>query len=40
MHEISLEEGRATHSTLLVWRVPMDKEAWQAIVLGDAMSWM
>ena len=40
MHEIALEEGMATHSTLLSWRVPMDKGAWQATVLGVAMSWM
>ena len=24
----------ATHSTILAWRIPMDRGAWQAIVLG------
>ena len=27
-----LEEGMATHSSILAWRVPMDREAWQATV--------
>ena len=26
----SLEEGIATHSSILVWRIPMDRGAWQA----------
>ena len=26
----SLEEGMATHSSVLAWRVPMDRGAWQA----------
>ena len=30
--EDPLEEGMATHSSILAWRVPMDKGAWQAIV--------
>ena len=25
-----LEEGMATHSSVLAWRIPMDREAWQA----------
>ena len=28
--EDPLEEGMATHSSILHWRIPMDKEAWQA----------
>ena len=28
--EDALEEGRATHSSILVWRIPIDREAWQA----------
>ena len=32
--EDPLEEGRATHSSILAWRIPMDKGAWQAIVMG------
>ena len=30
--EDPLEEGMATHSSILAWRVPMDREAWWAIV--------
>ena len=26
-----LEKGKATHSSILAWRVPMDRGAWQAI---------
>ena len=34
--EDPLEEGMATHSSVLAWRIPMDRGAWQAIVLGVA----
>ena len=27
-------EAMATHSSILAWRIPMDKGAWQAIVMG------
>ena len=30
----SLEEGTATHSSILAWRIPMDRVSWQAAVLG------
>ena len=30
--EDPLEEGMATHSKILAWRIPMDKGAWQATV--------
>ena len=30
--EDSLEEGMATHSSILAWRIPMDRGAWKAIV--------
>ena len=30
--EDPLEEGMATHSSILPWRIPMDRGAWQAIV--------
>ena len=30
-----LEEGMATHCSILAWRIPMDRGAWQAIVLGS-----
>ena len=32
--EDSLEEGMATHSSTLAWRIPMDRGAWQATVHG------
>ena len=30
--EDPLEEGMATHFSILAWRIPMDRGAWQAIV--------
>ena len=36
--EDPLEEGMATHSSILAWRIPMDKGAWQATVHGVAES--
>ena len=36
--ENSLEEGIATHSNILAWRVPMDRGAWRATVLGVTKS--
>ena len=30
----SPEEGMATHSSILAWRIPMDRGAWQATVHG------
>jgi len=35
----SLEEGMETHSSILAWRIPMDRGTWQTIVLGVAKSW-
>ena len=32
--EDPLEEGMATHSSILAWRIPMDKGAWWATVHG------
>ena len=32
--EYPLEEGTATHSSILAWRIPMDRGAWQATVHG------
>ena len=32
--EDSLEESMATHSSILTWRVPMDKQTWRATVHG------
>ena len=36
--EDPLEEGIATHSSILAWRNPMGRGAWQAIVCGVAES--
>ena len=36
--EDTLEEGAATHSTFLAWRIPIDRGAWQAIVHGVTKS--
>ena len=38
--EDPLEEGRATHSSILAWRIPMDRGAWQATVHGVTESDM
>ena len=40
-----LEEGMATNSSILAWRIPMDREAWQATLHGvakksDATEWL
>ena len=37
--EDPLEEGMATHSGILAWRISMDTGAWQARVHGVAKSW-
>ena len=40
--EDPLEEEMATHSSILAWRIPMDRGAWQATVLGVTeldMTW-
>ena len=36
--EDPLEEGTATHSSILAWRIPMDRGAWWATVHGVAES--
>ena len=36
--EDPLEEGMAAHSSILVWRIPMDRGAWRATVHGVAES--
>ena len=33
-----LEEGMATHSSILAWRIPMNRGIWQAIVHGVTKS--
>ena len=35
-----LEKGMATHSSILAWRIPMERGAWQATVHGVTKSQM
>ena len=37
--EDPLEEGMATESSIIAWRIPMDREAWWATVRGVTKSW-
>ena len=37
--EDPLEEGMTTHSSILAWRIPMDRGAWWATVPGVSKSW-
>ena len=37
--EDPLEEGMATHSSILAGRIPMDRGAWRATVHGATKSW-
>ena len=37
--EYLMEEEMATHSSILAWRILMDRGAWQATVHGIAKSW-
>ena len=34
--EDPLEEGLATHSSILAWRIPMDRGTWRGIAHGVA----
>ena len=36
--EDPLEQGMATHSSILAWKIPMDREAWEAIIHRVAKS--
>ena len=36
--EDPVEEGMATHTSILVWRIPMNRRAWWATVPGVAKS--
>ena len=36
--EDPLEESMATHSSILAWRIPMDRGAWKATVRGVTKS--
>ena len=37
--EDPLEEGMATYSSILAWRIPMDRGAWRATVHSITKSW-
>ena len=37
--EDPLEEGMVTHSSILAWRIPMERGAWWATVHGVSKSW-
>ena len=37
--EDPLEKGMATHSSILAWRIPIDRGAWWATVHGVAKNW-
>ena len=37
--EDPLEDGMATHSIVLAWRIPLDRGEWQATIDGVAQSW-
>ena len=38
IREDPLEKGMATHSSILPWRIPIDRGAWQVTVHGVAKS--
>ena len=35
-----LEEGMAIHSSILAWRIPIDRGTWWATAHGVAKSWI
>ena len=37
--EDALEEEMATHSSILAWKIRMDRGAWWATIHGIAKSW-
>ena len=37
--EDPLEKEMATHSSILAWRIPMDRGAWRATVLRVSKCW-
>ena len=40
--EDPLEEGMATHSSILAWAIPMDRGAWRATIHGviKSQTWL
>ena len=37
--EDPLKEGMVTHSSIITWRIPMDRGAWQIAVHRVTKSW-
>ena len=37
--EDPLEKGMANHSSILAWRIPVDRGDWWAAIPGVAKSW-
>ena len=37
--EDPLQEGMATHSSILAWGIPTDRDTWWATAHGVAKSW-
>ena len=37
--EYPLEEGMVIHSSILAWRIPMDRGGWRATIHGVTKSW-
>ena len=37
--EDTVEDGMTTHSTILAWRIPMDRGTWWATIHGVVKSW-
>ena len=37
--EDTVEDVMATHSTILAWRIPMDRGTWWATIHGVVKSW-
>ena len=37
--EDPLEEGMATHSSILAWRIPINRGTWQATIHGVTKGW-
>jgi len=37
--KIPLEKGKAAHSSILAWKISMDRGAWWAIVHEVAKGW-
>ena len=38
--EDAQEEGMATHSSIVAWRIPMDRGSWQATIHWISENWI